>query len=232
LSESQPSTRLDVRVSTTSPRASAANSQASFRGRPDRELRGVVGAAGVAHEVEECRALQAERLGAGAHRIQPHLAEQHVRREVVARRPHERREVGHRERRRLEVLPDPRVADGVARRLVEDAVAGEVAFCEPGRHLDEQQDLADARRRQRDPLVDGDEGAPGVEVEDGARHLGAVVREVAERPEARGEVLGGLGRPVPRRPGEARPGTAGACLHVYQGRPHGTGVARGWVTRS
>jgi hypothetical protein len=116
------------------------------------------------------------------------------------------------------VLPDAADSDGVARGLVKNPVAREVTLGESSRHLDEQQDLADARGGQHDAFVDRDEGAPGVEVHDGCRHLGAVVGEISEGRERRREIIRRLSAEVLRLAGRARAFAAlGSCLRFYHG---------------
>ena len=160
--------------------------------RADRQLRRVVGSAVVAHEVEQGRAGEAERLGARAHRLEADVAQQHVRGQVVTRARDECGEVGERQRRRLHVLPDARVAHGVARRAVEHRERLGARAGEPGGDLDEQQHLADGRRRHHDVVVDREQHLAGREIGRPRRDLHARERELAEGVEAPGEVLVGL----------------------------------------
>ena len=116
-------TRWLVAGSTISPRARAEKQPGQLVGAADRELRGVVGAAVVAHEVEQGGAREAERLGAGAHGLEADAAQEDVGGQVVAGRADEGREVGDRQGRHLQVLPDARLAGDVARVAVQDARA-------------------------------------------------------------------------------------------------------------
>ena len=153
----------------------------------------------IEHEIEQRGAGQPEPLGARADGVEADLAQQHVGREVVARGTDQRREIGHRKRGGLQVLPDAAVADRVARRLVEDGEPAGVALGDPRRQLDEQQDLADARRRQGDALVDRGERFVRVEVDHRRRDLGAVVGDLPQRRETRREVGDALDRAMTRR---------------------------------
>ena len=108
----------------------------------------------VAHEVEQCNGFEAERFGAGPHRIEADLGDEGIGGEIVAEGSDERCEIRHRKGGRLEVSPNSGVGHILRRRLVDDAETRGVLRRYPRRHFDEQKDLAHARRRQHDALVD------------------------------------------------------------------------------
>ena len=85
---------------------------ASSPAEPSAKCGRVIRPALVAQAIEQRGALQPERLDPRAHGIQPHALQQRVRGQGVARRGGQHGEIDQRQRRRLEVLPDP--ADGDA----------------------------------------------------------------------------------------------------------------------
>jgi hypothetical protein len=140
--------------------------------------------------------VQAELLGAHPYRVEAHPAQQHVGGQVVARRADERRQVGERKRRHDEVLPDARLADGVALQTIDETQRARVAGLEPRGHLDEQEHLADRRGRHDDVVVDGEQHGTRREVDGARRHLHAGERELAEGGETAAETVSRLASAV------------------------------------
>ena len=200
LSESQPSTRLLGQLVDDLAARERPEQPGELGGRPDGELRRVIRTAAVAHQVEQRRAQQPERLGARPHRRKTDLTQQHIGGEVVAGRPDETRQIGDRQRRSLEVLPDAAVADRVARGLVEDPVAREVAIGQPAD--------TSINRRILPTLAVGStilssiatSVAPDLEVDHRRRDLRPLVGEGSEGGEGAGEGLHVLDGGMPRSP--------------------------------
>ena len=171
----------------------------------------IVGTALVAEPVEQSRAAESERLDAGADAIVAHSLQQRVDGDRVAGGRREHREILERQRRGVQVPPQPRGRDGVERAALDDLEGVERAGLEGGRDLDEQRHDAESRDREGDVVVAGEHMDVAVEVDDVHRDLCARVGQLLERAQGRGERASARG-------GTARQTAAGSLRATQRGQ--------------
>lgn len=161
---------------------------------------GITGTTHVTNLIEERGAHEPEPLRTRPHGVDSDQPQQHVSGEIVAGGSDERREIDDRESRNTQVLPDATVGDGVAGRALSRGDGAQRALGEPCAHLDQQQDLADARRRKNEMLVDGEQALARRDIDHRDGDASPLVGQRVERPtgptEARTSHLRQMARPT------------------------------------